>query len=79
MDTPSGSSADPKNGTGRYEARAIAIHWVMALLIVGVGILGLLHDSWPKRTQAFWINIHALLGLLVWLSNTLFPVPAGPG
>jgi cytochrome b561 len=67
MDTHSGSSARPKNGTGRYAAGAIAIHWVMALLIVGVGVLGLLHDSWPKRTQAFWINIHALLGLLVWV------------
>jgi cytochrome b561 len=28
-------------------------------------VLGLLHDSWPKPTQAFWINVHALIGLLV--------------
>ncbi len=27
--------------------------------------LGLLHDSWPKATQNFWINIHAVLGLLL--------------
>ena len=39
----------------------------MAVLIVWVGILGLLHDSWPKHTQAFWINIHALSGLLIWV------------
>jgi cytochrome b561 len=39
----------------------------MAALILVVGVLGLLHDSWPKRTQGFWINIHALLGLLVWV------------
>jgi len=39
----------------------------MVLLIVGVGTLGLLHDTWPKRTQGFWINIHALVGLLVWV------------
>jgi cytochrome b561 len=53
--------------TTDYGAGAIAFHWTIALLIVGVGVLGLLHDSWPKKTQAFWINIHALLGLLVWV------------
>jgi hypothetical protein len=36
-------------------------------LVVIVGVLGLLHDSWPKQTQSFWINIHALIGLLLWL------------
>jgi cytochrome b561 len=25
------------------------------------------HDSWPDATQAFWINIHAIIGLAVWL------------
>jgi cytochrome b561 len=51
----------------RYGSSAIAFHWISALLIVAVGTLGLLHDSWPRRTQAFWINIHALLGLLLWV------------
>lgn len=51
----------------RYGSLAIAFHWAMFLLVVGVGVLGLLHDSWPKRTQAFWINVHALLGMLLWL------------
>jgi cytochrome b561 len=46
--------------TVRYGAGAIAFHWVMFLLVVGVGTLGLLHDSWPKRTQSFWINVHAM-------------------
>jgi cytochrome b561 len=39
----------------------------MAVLIVIVGVLGLLHDSWPKSTSAFWINIHAIVGLAVWV------------
>src|SRR5260370_29469708 len=39
----------------------------MFLLVVGVGVLGLLHDSWPKRTQAFWINVHAMLVRLLCL------------
>jgi cytochrome b561 len=51
----------------RYDNGAIGFHWVMVILIVTVGVLGLLHDSWPKGTQAFWINIHAVTGLLVWL------------
>jgi cytochrome b561 len=50
----------------RYGSGAIAFHWTMFLLVVCVGILGLLHDSWPKQTQKFWINIHALVGLLLW-------------
>jgi len=60
-------SVKAPTGSERYGSGAIAFHWVMVLLIVVVGILGLLHDSWPKRTQSFWINIHALIGLLVWL------------
>jgi cytochrome b561 len=50
-----------------YGTGAIAFHWVMFLLVVGVGVLGLLHDSWPKRTQSFWINVHAVFGLLLWV------------
>jgi cytochrome b561 len=54
----------------RYGLTAIAFHWLMFSLVVCVGMLGLLHDSWPKETQKFWINIHAVLGLALWL--TLF-------
>ncbi len=53
--------------TGHYRTGAIAFHWAMFVLVVIVGVLGLLHDSWPRQTQAFWINIHALIGLLLWL------------
>ena len=49
----------------RYNAASMAFHWSMAVLIVVVGVLGLLHDSWPKQTQSFWINLHAILGLAV--------------
>jgi cytochrome b561 len=51
----------------RYRSTAIAFHWSMFVLIVVVGVLGLLHDSWPDDTQAFWINVHAVIGLLVWV------------
>jgi cytochrome b561 len=51
----------------RYTRGAMVLHWIMAVLIVVVGVLGLLHDSWPRGSQAFWINVHALIGLLVWV------------
>jgi cytochrome b561 len=51
----------------RYRAGAIAFHWIMFGLLVVVGVLGLLHDSWRKETQSFWINIHALIGMSLWL------------
>ncbi|MGH8134335.1 MAG: cytochrome b, partial [Steroidobacteraceae bacterium] len=51
----------------RYDGGAIAFHWIMVVLIVLVGVLGLLHDTWPKSTQALWINLHALIGLSVWV------------
>jgi cytochrome b561 len=54
-------------GNERYGNGAIVFHWTMAVLIVFVGVLGLLHDSWPKGTSAFWINIHAVVGLAVWV------------
>jgi cytochrome b561 len=49
---------------------AMVFHWLMFVLVACVGTLGLLHDSWPKQTQGFWINMHALVGLALWF--TLF-------
>jgi cytochrome b561 len=51
----------------RYHGASMAFHWTMVVLIVVVGVLGLLHDSWPKQTQSSWINLHAILGLSVWV------------
>lgn len=50
----------------RYDRVAMTVHWVVVVLVVAVGTLGLLHDSWPRSTQAFWINLHAVLGLMLW-------------
>jgi len=64
-------SSRPMKDPERYGPRAIAFHWVMFVLVVVVGVLGLLHDSWPKQTQGFWINVHAMLGLLLWFALLL--------
>jgi cytochrome b561 len=60
-------SSNPLQLAVRYRFGAIAFHWATFVLVVIVGVLGLLHDSWPKQTQAFWINAHALIGILLWL------------
>lgn len=72
-----------------YSLPARVLHWAMFVLIVVVGFLGLMHDSWPDDTQAFWINLHAVIGLLVWvllfarawwrLKNPPPPLPAEIG
>ena len=56
---------DPHDPKAAYRPPAIALHWAVFLLVVIVGWLGLLHDDWPRQSQAFWINIHAMLGLLM--------------
>jgi cytochrome b561 len=61
-------TAQPLNIPRRYDSGAMIFHWLMFALVVCVGTLGLLHDSWPKQTQSFWINIHAVLGLLLWFT-----------
>jgi cytochrome b561 len=61
------ASHDSLQPEGQYRLGAIAFHWAMFVLVVIVGVLGLLHDSWSRQTQAFWINVHALIGILLWL------------
>jgi len=63
-------SIQPLPAVDQYGPVAMAFHWSMFVLVVIVGILGLLHDDWPKQTQAFWINVHAMIGLVLWF--TLF-------
>ena len=61
-------SARPSRAVGRYSTAAITFHWTMFVLVVLVGVLGLLHDSWPKNTQDYWINVHALVGIVLWIT-----------
>ncbi len=67
MPTDPLETARPLPTAARYTAAAIRFHWTMFVLVVVVGVLGLLHDSWPRTTQSFWINVHALIGILLWL------------
>jgi cytochrome b561 len=59
-------TSKPLQSSGSYGSGAVGFHWAMFVLVIIVGILGLLHDDWPKQTQGFWINVHGLIGILLW-------------
>lgn len=73
----------------RYDAGAIAFHWIVAALIIFLGGLGLLFDDIPKESRPFWINVHGSIGLiyfaaviarLAWRAgHRPPPLPAGVG
>lgn len=44
-----------------------AVLWSLASLVVLLGVLGLLDDSWPRRFLGTWIDFHAMFGLLLWI------------
>ena len=46
-----------------YDPMAIALHWSVALLIVLVGAIGLMFDGLPRPEKAFWLNLHAVVGI----------------
>jgi len=68
-----------------YDRGAIAFHWSVAALVAVVGTIGVVHNSLPEEDQGFWINLHAIFGLLlltlvllrIWWRSTHTP-PALP-
>ena len=52
-------------GIKRYDAVAMALHWLTAAIIAVAFVLGLTIDDFPKELKSAMINAHALLGLAV--------------
>jgi len=48
-----------------YSTPARILHWLLALMIFGMFILGLSFDSIPRATRLWWINVHTVAGLLL--------------
>ncbi len=48
----------------RYDAGAIHLHWLIAVLVFFIGAVGLRLDGMAKADQPTWINLHAIFGLL---------------
>ncbi len=49
----------------RYDLVAIVLHWVIAILLLLVGVLGLLFEAIPRASRLFYINLHATIGLVM--------------
>lgn len=49
-----------------YTLPAIVLHWVVAVLVIGMLALGYFMEGIPRRTpeRAFFVNLHKSLGLL---------------
>jgi cytochrome b561 len=53
----------------RYTGTAIALHWVLALLLLGQFAFGLLLEDIPRGTPArgYYVNLHKSTGILIGL------------
>ncbi|WP_088707392.1 cytochrome b [Noviherbaspirillum denitrificans] len=58
---------------GRYSLPAVALHWVMAVLLIGQVVLGLYMVELPKRTPevAYYYGLHKSFGLIALMLITL--------
>ena len=59
------SSFHPLSLACCWRRMVIALYGCAALLVVAIGVLGLLDDSWLRKALESWINIHVLFGLLL--------------
>ena len=59
--------ADPQTATPTpsYPNSTIALHWVVAALIISVGGLGLAFGSAPRSARPVLLNLHATAGLVM--------------
>lgn len=60
--TPAGTTTPPQ----RYSWQAMALHWAIALLIIGMLWLGFSLEDIPRNTpaRAFYVNLHKSFGIL---------------
>jgi cytochrome b561 len=62
-------AAPPAGAGDRYTWQAIALHWLLAVLIIGMLSLGFSLEDIPRNTPArgFYVNLHKSFGVLVLL------------
>jgi len=80
-----------KNTIDRWGGISKTLHWLIALLILALGIVGLVMGEFPKTPKYFWIyTLHKSIGIsvlvlvmlrLAWrlYAGAPAPVPATPG
>ena len=55
----------PTAGATRYDTVAILLHWLVALLIIGVGGIALAFGYGPRAMRPFWLNLHGTIGVVM--------------
>jgi cytochrome b561 len=75
--------------TTAYPALIAWAHWLIALAVVGMLVLGLAFDSIPRAGRPWWINLHTIIGLgifgivlarILWRARNELPeLPSGTG
>jgi cytochrome b561 len=78
-----------ENAPQSYDRMQIFLHWLIALLIFGLYVVGLSVDQFDKPDRPFIINLHAVFGLallllvvvrIVWrVTQKSPPLPASMG
>lgn len=66
-------AAPPASPPLRYTWQAMALHWLLAVLIIGMLWLGFSLEDIPRNTPArgFYVNLHKSFGVLVLLLTLL--------
>lgn len=55
-----------KNTPGRWGSVSQSLHWLIALLILGLGVVGLIMGDLPRTPKYFWVyTMHKSLGVTV--------------
>jgi cytochrome b561 len=54
-----------RNTTSAYGKLTIILHWVMALLIIGLLLLGFFLDDFDKESKLQFVNLHKATGFTV--------------
>ena len=59
------SSQQQDSPAQNYDRVAVTLHWLVAMLIIVVGAVGLLFGWFPRPSRPFWINFHGSAGLVM--------------
>lgn len=51
----------------KYDRTTIVLHWTLAILLAGNGVLAMMIDNWPREQRPPIVNLHAVIGVIVLL------------
>ncbi len=58
-------------GRSRYSSGAIALHWIIGLMIIGTALGGMFHESFGKEMEGPLIDFHKASGITILFLSVL--------